>query len=116
FEHAQFAIGDDQEVPAATGRIEEVERRKLFMEGFQRLAPSAITPFTQAREFCAQVIEEKRFDHLQNVPLRRVMRALLPSLPRVHDRLEKRTEDRRRYCIPTEFARLYQDRRMACET
>ena len=92
-QHPQLAVGDDQEIAAATGGIKEGEPGQLVVErgkpggavGFQR---------TQAGKFGAQVIKEQGADQFEDVLLGGVMRALFATLVRVHHRLKKAAEDR----------------------
>ena len=97
FQQAQFAVGDDEEIAAAAGRIEKAESRELFVE-----APQFGFAAFGALEFGAQVVEEKRADDFEDVALAGVMPADLPALLRLHDGLKERAEDGGRDARPVE--------------
>ncbi len=56
-QQAQLAVGDDQEVAAAAGRVEEGEQAQSLVEVEQPVAV-VFDPF----ELAAQVVEKKRAD------------------------------------------------------
>src|SRR5262245_30594591 len=78
------------------------------MERLEILLTPRVTPGLEPCELVANVVEEKRLDHLENVLLGGVVRALGPALLLVHHRLEQRAEDGGRYSVPTELADLEQ--------
>ena len=94
FEPPDLAIGDDEEIAAAAGRVEKAHPGQAGLELQQRLVlcrPARFQPF----QLLAQLVEEERADYLQDVLLAGVMRALRPPLLRVHHGLEQAAEDRR---------------------
>src|ERR1035437_6410094 len=86
FQQTQFAVGNDEEIAAAAGRIEEAQAREFLVEAFQ-FGFAALG----ALEFPAQVIEEKRANDLEDVALAGVMPANLSPFLRLHDGLKERT-------------------------
>ena len=68
----------------------------------------AVAARLQPLELRPQAVEEQRLDHLQDVLLRRVVRAGRAALRRLHHRLEQRPEDGRRDRRPVEAARVEQ--------
>ena len=107
FELAQFAIGDDEEVAAAAGGIEEGEAGQLFVQGLKRLRLAATERF-RAGELRVKVVQKERLDELQDVLFGGVVRARGAAFLLVHDGLEERTENGRRDRLPFELAGLYQ--------
>lgn len=106
-EQAQFAIGDDQEVAAAAGRVEQVQACQLVLGGAQgRLA--APLEVQDAGQLGAQVVEEERLNDLQDILFGGVVGALLAALLGVHHRLEQGAEDGRADLLPAEAAGLEQ--------
>jgi hypothetical protein len=67
FEPAQLAVGDDEKVPAAAGRIEEGEPGEPFVERLQLRPPPTVLPGLEAVELGAQVVEEQGLDDLHDV-------------------------------------------------
>ena len=104
FEFAQFAIGDDEKISAAAGRIEKSEATEFRMKILQRPPPARILACLQPREFALEIVEKQRLNDLQNVFLAGVMGALLAAGNLVHDRLKQRAEDRGRDFFPIEAA------------
>ena len=107
---AQFPIGDDEEVAAAAGRVEESQLAQLLLESQQIDAAAVVPTGLQAREFGTQVVQEQRLDDLQDVLFGGVVGALGAALRRLHDRLEQRPEDGRRDVRPIEAAGVEQRR------
>ena len=101
---AQFPVGDDEEVAATAGRVEELHGAQALPEGEQRGAPAPVLPGGDPAELGAEVVEEERLDDLQDVPFGGVVGALFPPFDRVHDGLEERAEDRRGDLRPVEPA------------
>ena len=113
FQRAEFAVGDDKEVAAAAGRVEEAELGQLVLKfGEARGAARGAVGF-DALEFGAEIVEEKRADEFEDVLLRRVVRANLAAFLGVHDRLKERTEDGGRDGFPVKAAAWRADSR-AC--
>src|SRR5690606_26668130 len=100
FELSQFAIGNDQEVSAAAGRIEKTQSAKAIMKSLKRLAAAGIAAGLQLLELRPQPVKKQGLDDLQDVLFGGIMGALGTSLFFVHHRLEKRPENRGRYCVP----------------
>ena len=105
---AQLPVGDDQEVAAAAGRIEEAHLAQALLEAQQIRPPTPAALRADTLKFRAQLIEEERLDHLEDVLLGRVMSADRAAVVRVHHRLKQRPEDRRRDPRPVEPRRLDQ--------
>ena len=108
FELAQFAVGDDEEVAAAAGGVEEGEPGHAFVEGLE--AGDAAGGFigTGGLELGAEFIEEERADEFEDVFFRGVVRADLASLGGIHDALEEGAEDGGGDARPLEGAGLEQ--------
>ena len=98
-QQAQFAIGDDQEIAAATSRIEEFELGKALMK-IVKLLGLAFHPL----EFCPQFVQEQGADELKDILFRRVMCAEVTAQLLIHNRLEQGTENRRAYPAPIQGA------------
>jgi len=100
-EQAQFTVGDDEEVAAAAGRLEEGQGSEFVVELVQAIA---VAP--HGLELGPQFIEKQRLDQLEDVGLGGVVRAQVPPGFRVHDRLEQSAEDRRGNAAPVQGAGL----------
>ncbi len=100
----QLAVGDDKEVPATAGRVKEGHPPQPPVERSHLAAPPRVPPCLQPSELIPQVVEEQGAEHLQDVPLGRVVCALRPSLLMVHHGLEQRSEDHGRDRGPIEAA------------
>lgn len=87
-QQAQLAVGNDQEIAAAAGRVKDANFSNLFMEGHQavRIAPDTL-------KFRSQRIQEERLQCLQDVGFAGVVRAQVAPGLLVHDRLEQRAKD-----------------------
>lgn len=88
FKQTQFAVGDDEEISATAGGVEEFKSAQLFMK-----LPEHVLAVANLLELRAESVHEKRIDDLLNVSLRRVVTARLPALLGIHDALEERTKD-----------------------
>jgi hypothetical protein len=64
FNLAQFAIGDDQKISAAAGRIEESEAAEFRMKILQRPPPAGVLARLEPREFALEIVEKQRLDDL----------------------------------------------------
>ena len=112
FEQAQFAVGDDEEVAAAAGGVEECELAEFLVKVLQaRLRRGAVV--FDAFEFGAQVVEEQGADDFEDVALAGVVRADLAPLLGLHHGLKERAEDGGRDARPVETA-AGQQRVRAC--
>src|SRR5260221_5429745 len=97
---AQFAIGNDQEVAAAAGWIEESERGKALAEVVES-GTATIGPVGSDRfKFCAEPIEKKRADHFENVAFTGVVGTNATTLLIRQYLLKERAEDCRRDARP----------------
>ncbi|MFZ1222201.1 MAG: hypothetical protein WAR01_03055, partial [Dokdonella sp.] len=103
FEQAQFAVGDDEEVAAATSGIEKAQAGELDVEALE--LAFVVADFFQ---FGFQFVEEQRADQLQDVLFAGVVRAQVAPGLGIHDRLEHRAEDGRADAAPVERAGLQQ--------
>ncbi len=108
FERPQFPVGDDEEVAAAARRVEERQAAELRLEPPERREAAPAPARFHAFELRVQVVHEQRLDHLEDVLLGRVVRALRAALRRVHHRLEQRAEDGGRDVGPVEAAGVQQ--------
>src|SRR6056297_58631 len=108
-QQAQFAVGDDQEITAAAGGIEECQAGQMPLKRLQP-PPLVASERFEPVELGAQIVKEQRLDHLEDVLLGGVMRAFLAPLCRVHHRLKKRAEDGRGNRRPVEAAGIEQRR------
>ena len=109
FQFAQLAIGDDQEIARAAGRVKERHRPQPLMQRAQG-ALAARLERAGAGEVGAQIVQEQRFDDLEDRLFRRVMRALLAAGHCVDHAFEQRTEDGGRHIAPVEQAGIEQHR------
>ena len=57
FQFTQFPVGDDQEIAAATGRIEELHLAQPLLKGFQFRAAVTVLARPEAVELRPQVVE-----------------------------------------------------------
>ena len=103
FQHAQFPVGDHQEVAAAAGRVKEFQPGQALMKLGQPF-PLVFDPV----EFGPQLVQEQRPDQLEDVLFRGVVRPEMAPLLLIHDRLEQRPEDRRRNPAPVQGAAVKQ--------
>ena len=99
----QFAIGDDEEVAAAAGGVQELQGGQLAVQPGQLLLVLA-----GLVEFRLQLVEEQGADQLEDVLLAGVVRAKVAAGLGIHHRLEHRAEDRRADPAPVQRARLQQ--------
>ena len=113
FQLAQFAVGDDEEVAAAAGGIEEAELGQLVVELVQARGAAGGAVGLDGLELGAEVVEEQGADEFEDVLLRGVVRADLAAFLAVHDRLEERAEDGGGDGFPAE-ARSRRAGRCAC--
>ena len=103
-EQTQFPVGDDQEIAAPAGWIEEVQRGQPLAEGLEFGAPAAVRVRLQSGEGRFQLVEEERLDHFQDVLFGGVVRAPGAAFPLVHHGLEEGAEDGGRDPGPVEAA------------
>ena len=104
---AQLTVGDDKEVAATTGRIEEAQSGEALLQITQFVSlPDLQT--SEVLELRPHAIEEQRADKFENVGLAGVVRADLAALFLVHDALEQGTEDGGTNTFPAEVRRLEQ--------
>ena len=108
FEQPQFPVGDDEEVAAAAGRVEESKPSQFLLEAPQVGKAAAVLAGLEPGELGPQVVQEQRLDDLQDVLLGGVVGALGAALLGVHDRLEQRPEDGRGDVGPVEAAGVQQ--------
>src|ERR1019366_7418907 len=101
---AQLAVGDDEEVAAAAGRIEEADFGQLVVKLVQARGAAGGAVGLDALELGAEVVEEQGADDFEDVLLRRVVPADAPAFLAVHNRLEERAEDGGGDGFPTEGA------------
>ena len=83
-----FLVGDDKEIARAAGRIEHPDLRHALAQ-VEQLA-RVVARFLQLR---AQVVEEQRIEHLQDVRHAGVVHAERAALLVLGDRLDHRAED-----------------------
>ena len=76
FQDPQFAAGDDEEVAAAAGGVEETPLARLFLKTPKAGAAAAVLAGLEAIELGPQVVHEQRFEQLEDVLLGGVVRAL----------------------------------------
>ena len=95
---AQLAVGHHQEVAAAAGRVQKVQRLQPLVELEQLVLVAS-----DGGQLGAQLVEKQRADQAQDVGLAGVVRAQF-SAPgcgvELHHLLEHRAEDRRRDLAP----------------
>ena len=94
FQQPQFPVGDDEEVAAAACGVEERQAAEILLKSPKLGNAAAILARLHPVELSPQVVHEQRLDHLEDVLLRRVVRALGAACHGVHDRLEQRAENR----------------------
>ncbi len=92
-QHAQFAVGEDEEIAAAARRVEEAKSAQLFMEGFEAGAVACRAVGEEACPLGAQLIEEERAQHFHDVALAGVVGALLTAGTVLEHALEEGAED-----------------------
>ena len=95
FQGAELAIGDDQEIPATAGGIQEPQRRQPIVKSDQCRLPPGVAARLEAGELGPQLIQEQRADHLQNVRLGGVVGTDGAALLSIHHALEQGAENRR---------------------
>lgn len=88
FEKAEFAVGDDEEVAAAAGGVEEFEGGEFVVKGGEFF----LFRF-DGFEFGAEVIEEEGADDFQDVAFGGVVGADLAAFLGLHGGLEEGAED-----------------------
>ena len=108
FQGAQLPVGDNQEVAAAAGGIEETQSAEPLLEGEQFRKAAAVAAGLEPGELRPKIVEKERFDDLENVLLGGVVRTLPSPLVLVHDGLEQGAEDGRRDVRPVEPAGVEQ--------
>ena len=89
---AEFTIGEDEEVSAATGGIEETEFGQPVVKLLQSRGAPRRAVRLDALELGAEFVEEQGADEFEDVLFRRVVCADLPAFLAVHDGLEERAE------------------------
>ncbi len=102
FQSAQLAVGDDQEVAAAAGRVQESEGAQLILEGEQ-----SVLVVSDGLELGAEFVEEQGADELEDVLFAGVVGAqLAPPVAGVQfdDLLEHGAEDGGRDGRPVDAA------------
>ncbi len=104
----KLAVGDDQKVAGAAGRIEEGQASDPVMQPPQRLVLAGLEAF-RAGQLRLQLVEEQWPHQLQDRILGRVMGALLALSYLIDDAFEKAAEDDGRHLAPVELARVDQD-------
>ncbi len=109
FEQAQLAVGDDEEVAAAAGGVEEGHLAELLAEGAEGVAARVALALADTPEGGAQGVQEQGRDDLEDVLLGGVVGTLGAAPVAVHDRLEEGAEDRARDAGPVEVAGLDQE-------
>ncbi len=105
-QQSQFPIRDDQKIPASASRIEKFQPGKLFMQ-LKELVRAPL----RGLELGPEVVEEQRLDKFQDILFTRVMRAEIAppgGTFLVHDALEERTKNSRRYAAPIKRATVEQ--------
>lgn len=102
-EQAQFPVGDHEEIPAATSRVEEAQLVQLKPEGRQLLL---VLP--HRLELLPQFIEEQRFDEAQDVLFGGVVCAEATAFGGGQHLLEQRAEDFGADAGPVELATFEQ--------
>ncbi len=93
FELAQFAVGDDEEVAAAAGGVEEGELAEFVVEGLEAGEAAGGFIGTGGIELGTEFIEEEGADEFEDVFFGRVVGTDLASLGGIHDALEEGSED-----------------------
>ena len=103
FNLAHFAVGDDEKVATAAGGVKHADAGKAFAQVEQ-------FDFVAARvgEFGADVVEEERVEHFEDVGHAGVVHAEFAAFFFVGDRLDHRAEDVRVDFRPVEQADLQQ--------
>ena len=86
-----FLVGDDQEIAAAAGGVEDADAGEAVAQ-VQQLA-AALSPSPASSSFCAQVVEEERVEHLEDVRHAGVVHAQGAAFLVVGDGLDHRAED-----------------------
>ena len=94
---AQFAVADDQEVAAPTGRVKKRQLAQLFVK-FKQLVAVAFDPLKLGVQF----VQKQGLDQLEDVGLRRVVRTQVAAGFLVHDALEQAAKNRRADGRPVE--------------
>ena len=97
-----------RKLPQPHAGSKNVVRPELRLKRPEVGGASPVPARLQPREIGAQVVQEQRLDHLQDVLLGRVVRPLRAALLRLHHRLEQRAEDRGRDVRPVEAAGVQQ--------
>ena len=100
FQRPQLAVGNDEKIAAAAGRIEKAQLTEPSLKGNHFRDAPTVTTRLEVVELGTQSIEKQRFNDLEDVLFGGVMRSLCPALVLVHDGLKERTEDRRRNTRP----------------
>jgi hypothetical protein len=93
FECSEFTVGDDEEVAATAGGIEELELGEADAEGFETAGAATGAVFLDRFKFRSEGIEEQWVNYFEDVALGGVMRPDFAAFLIVHDLLEERAED-----------------------
>ena len=104
FQGPQLAVGDDEKVAAATGRIKKAQLAEPLLKGNQFGNAAAVTARLETAKLRPQFVEKQRLNDLEYVLFGGVVCALLPALVLVHYRLKKRAKNRRGDVGPIEVA------------
>ncbi len=86
-QQAQLAVTDHQKISAAAGRVKKRQRSQLFMK-FKQLVFVAL----DLGKLGPQLLQKQGLDELEDVFLRRVVRAQIAARLVVHDALEQAAE------------------------
>lgn len=103
FEQAQLAVGDDEEVAAAAGRVEKLQGAELLLE-----LGELVAVVFEAVKFVPQLIQEQRFDELEDIRFAGVMGTEVAAFLRVHHTLEHGAEDGGRNLAPVDITAVEQ--------
>jgi len=93
FETAEFAIGEDKEVAAAAGGVEEAQAAEFLLEGEKAIGASGGTVGENFCKLGMEFVEKKRVEEFHDVALRSVMGADLTAGFVVEDALEEGAEN-----------------------
>ena len=93
FEFAQFAVGDDEEVAAATGGVEKVQTAYFFVQRIYGLAAFAFGLAAGCLKTGAQAVHKQAVNHFEDIGFFGVVCAQFAPLYTVHHALEQAAED-----------------------
>ena len=99
FQFSQFAIGNYEEVAAATRGIKKAERTEFFLELFEGI-DLALAQREDLLKLFLQIIKEQGAHQLQDIFFARIMRSKRASCFGVHDGLKHGTKDDRGDIVP----------------